>query len=257
MRALVLAATIWGAAVAAQADTAADRLFEAMGLPGLIAAFVEDGRHAIPDLDAGFLGGQGGDVFRETAMRLYDAGRVEGELRAAFADLVDPQDARQALVFFDSAQGQNIVALEVQAREAMVEDALEEAAKAAADGADAEVLRLISVRDLVEVNTDIAVAARVAFFDGLLASAPDVDTPDVAGQRGVIAEDTRAWVTGYYMLVASALPENDLDTYTAFWETDVGQRVDAALSEAFEQSYVSLSFGLGQVMGRLMPQNDL
>lgn len=257
MRGLALAGAVWLSALAAQADTASNQLFNAMGIPGLIAAFAEDGRETIGDINSSFLGGQGGDVFLETAQRLYDPARMEAELRASFAQLVDPADARQAVVFFDSTQGQRIVELEVQARQAMVDDALEDAAKAASNDAGDDVLRLISVRDLVEVNTDIAMAARRAFYDGFLAAAPSTDAPDIEGQRGMVAEDTRAWITGYYMLVASAMEDDDLDTYTAFWETDVAQRVDAALSDAFEQSYVSLSYGMGQIVGRLMPQNDL
>lgn len=257
MRRLVLAFTIWLTACAAQADSAGDRLFDVMGIPALIAAFAEEGSRSIPDLDAGFLGGQGGDVFAATAQRLYDPARMEAELRAGFIALVDPQQARQAEVFFTSDQGQRIVTLEVQARQAMVDEALEDAAKAASDNATEDVLRLISIRDLVEVNTDITMAARFAFYEGLWSAAPGGDTPDIEGQRGIVAEETRAWITGYYMLVASALEDNDLETYNAFWETDVGQGVDTALSQAFEDSYVTLSFGLGQVVGRLMPQNDL
>ena len=259
MRGLVLAAGLWLAAVAAQADSTADALFDAMGVPGLIAAFAEDGQETLAALNDGFLGGQGGDVFAETGQRLYDPARIEAELRAGFNDRLDPADAGQALVFFDSDQGRRIVQLEVEARRAMVDDALEETAKAAATGGDPgeDVLRLISVRDLVEVNADIAVDARIAFYDGVLAAAPGLDTPDIEAERAIIAEETRAWITGYYMLVDSAVAENDLDTYAAFWETDVGQAVDAALAEAFQDSYVTLSYGLGQLVGRLLPQNDL
>ena len=125
MRSLALAAAVWLSALGAQADSAGDQLFDAMGIPGLSAAFAEDGRETIGDINSGFLGGQGGDVFLETAQRLYDPARMEAELRASFKQLVDPADARQAVVFFDSAQGQRIVALEVQARQAMVDDALD------------------------------------------------------------------------------------------------------------------------------------
>lgn len=252
-----LAAALWMAALPALADRESDQLFDAMGIPALIVAFAEDGRESIPVIDSGFLGGNGGAILAETGEQLYDPARLDAELRASFARLVDPQQARQATVFFESDQGQRIVALEVEARQAMVDDAVEDAAKAASETADEEVLQLITVRDLVEVNTDIAIAARLAFFEGFLSAAPGAENPDVEAQRGIVTEDTRAWITGYYMLVASALEDNDLDTYIAFWETDVGQGIDAALSDAFEESYVALSYGLGQVVGRLMPQNDL
>ncbi|WP_415920454.1 hypothetical protein [Tateyamaria sp. SN6-1] len=257
MRHALFAALLWCIAVPVQADGVANRLFDAMGLPGLISAFAEDGRQSMQAIDRNFLGGDGGDVFYETARRLYDPARMEAELRTSFAAQVDPADAEQALVFFDSAQGQDIVRLEVEARAAIVDESVEAAVRAQASNANDAVLRLLEVRDLVAVNTDIAVAARLAFFDGLLAAAPGMDVPDVDGQRAAIEDETRAWITGYYMLVGSALEANALDTYAAFWETDVGQGVDAALSTAFEESYVALSYGLGQVVGRLLPQNDL
>lgn len=258
MRQLIAACLLAVTTLSAQADTEADRLVDAMGIPALIAAFSQDGLASARDLNAGFLNGQGGDVFAETVRRLYDPARLEPELRAGMIAAIDPNDARQALMFFASAQGQRIIALEVQARQAMVEDRLEEAAKAASAQADPEVVELLSMRDLVDRNTDVSIASQTAFFEGLATAAGQSDmAPDIEGQRGQMAEESRAWLTGYYMLVASALEENDLDTYIAFWETDVGRAVDDALYEAFEDSYVDLSFALGQLVGRLLPQNEL
>ncbi|MEL6884272.1 MAG: hypothetical protein AAFP87_07160 [Pseudomonadota bacterium] len=257
MRVLYACVLMIAATLPLRADTAASRLVDAMGIPALIVSFTQDGMASARDLDASFLGGQGGDVFFETVRRLHDPARMEAELRAAMTAALDPAAARQALVFFESDQGTRIIELEVEARRAMVDDALEEAAKAAADNAGDAVLRLLSVRDLVDGNTDIAVAAQAAFFDGLAFASGTSDRPDIESRRGVIAEETRQWLTGYYMLVASALPEDDFDTYIAFWETEVGQAVDDAMYAAFETSYVSLSYGLGQAVGRLMPQNDL
>lgn len=258
MRMLAAAFAISLAALPVKADSDANRLLDAMGVPGLLRAFAEDGRQAAQDLDAGFLGGQGGDVFAETVRRLHDPARLEPGLRASFASAIDPQVARQALVYFESDQGQRIAEVEVQAREAMVDDDVEAQVKAATSEADDRVLRLLSARNLVDRNTDISVAAQIAFFEGLVAAGGLSDqAPDVDGRRGIISEDTRAWLTGYYMLVASVIEPNDLDTYIAFWETDVGRAVDEALYVAFEEAYVALSFGLGQAVGRLLPQNEL
>ncbi len=258
MRATFFACVMAIFALPADADTEADRLVDAMGIPALIAAFSEDGLETVRDINDGFLNGQGGDVFAETTRRLYDPARLEPKLRADMIAALDPRDARQALAFFESAQGQRIIALEVQARQAMVDDAVEETAKAAASRADDATVALLSVRNLVDRNTDVALAAQRAFFDGLAATSDRTDmAPDIEGQRDTIAESTRAWLTGYYMLVASALEPDDMDVYIAFWETDVGQSVDAALYSAFEGTYVDLSFGLGQLVGRLLPQNEL
>ena len=129
MRALFALPILLLTALPLRADTEAARLFDAMGIPGLVAAFAEDGIESANDLNDGFLNGQGGDVFAEAVRQLHDPARIEEELRAAMIATLSPDDARQALVFFESDQGHRIVELEVEARRAMVAAEVEAAAK--------------------------------------------------------------------------------------------------------------------------------
>lgn len=257
MRRVLIAFALSVTALSARAETAVDQLFDAMGMPAMVSAFAEDGRRGAQDLDAQFLQGQGGDGFADTIDRLHDPERLVAALRSGVAETLSPDVARQALVFFDTDMGARIVRLEVEARRAMRDDTVEAAALAAAPRAGPDVRAMLEVRDLVARNTDISMAAQVAFWAGLSAAAPTQEVPDIEARRDAIGARSRDWVTGYYMLVASALEEHDLTTYTAFWETDLGVTLDTALGDAFEAMYRDLSFATGQTVGRFLPENEL
>ncbi|MEP1965119.1 DUF2059 domain-containing protein [Tateyamaria sp.] len=244
-------------AQAAWANPQVDQLVDAMGMPALVDIFAIEGQEAGVTLDQGLLNGQGGTVFAEMVRQLYDPARLQQELRAGMADALDPDAAAQALLFFESELGARIVDLEIQARRTLMDSALESAAKSAPSAQGDAVSNLLTVRDLVERNSDTSMQARIAFVDGMAAVTGPQDTPDFDAQRDAVRAETESWLRGYYALAQSPLSADDIAIYTAFWETDVGQAVDAAVFEAFGASYTTLSFALGQAVGRLLPQNEL
>lgn len=242
----------------AMADPDVDRLIDAMGMPELIRAFSIEGEAAGKTMDAEFLSGQGGSVWAETVRKLYDPARLENALRIGVAEILDPDTARTALLFFESDVGQRITALEVQAREAMLDEDVETMAKAAGAQADARVRDFLALRDLVERNTDTGVAAQSAFFDGYTQAArSDLPAPDGEVLRESIHAEAENWLLGYYALVQSALSNADIETYSQFWQTEVGAAVDDAVFQAFGDSYTTLSFALGQAVGLLVPTGEL
>ncbi|MFL4471159.1 DUF2059 domain-containing protein [Tateyamaria armeniaca] len=256
IRAATLALILSASNALASPET--DRLVDALGIPALIAAFSIEGMENGASINDGFLNGQGGSVWAETVRRLYDPARLEEEVRSAFAATLDDQTAAQALLFFESDLGTRIVDLEVQARNAMLNDDLEEAAKSAPSAASASITEFLEIRNLVERNADAAMAAQVAFFAGMAETSNQNDPlPDTEAQRALILAETERWLRGYYALAQSPLSADDVAIYTAFWETEVATALDDALFDAFGNSYATLSFGLGQAAGRLLPQNDL
>ena len=243
---------------AAVASPQTDQLVDAMGIPALIAAFSTEGIENGASVDDGILNGQGGNVWAETVRRLYDPARLEEELRAAFAETLDEQVALQALLFFESEVGARVIELEEQARQAMLNPELEAAAKAAPSANSTTITEFLEARNLVERNTDAAMTAQIAFFAGIAeTSAQTAPPPETDEQRAMMQAETERWLRGYYALAQSPLSADDVAIYTAFWETDVAREVDDVLFEAFGSSYATLSFGLGQAAGRLLPQNDL
>jgi hypothetical protein len=258
MRLLVAGMALWLSATAALANADTNRLVDAMGLPALLRAFALEGEASGASLNDSFLNGQGGAVWAETVSALYDPARLESELRAGLAATLDPDIARTALIFFDSAQGQRIIALEVQARAAMLDEDVEAMARSAGTQADAQVVDFLTLRDLIRRNTDAAVTAQTAFFAGMSETLGNANSqPDIEGQRPMISGETESWLKGYYVLIQSALEEGDLQSYSDFWRTAVGRAVDDAVFEVFADNYTSLSYGLGQAAGRLLPPREL
>ncbi|WP_299612744.1 DUF2059 domain-containing protein [uncultured Tateyamaria sp.] len=256
MRLSALVLVLGIAAQGAWADV--NRLIDAMGLPEIIAAFATEGIKAGQSIDESFLNGQGGDVWADTVLRLYDVARMENELRTAMAEELDAEVAEQALLFLESDLGVRIIDLEVQARQAFIDESVEAAAKASPSAQGDPVTDYIVSRDLIERNVDVAVAAQAAFLEGFSeASGRLDDLPDMDQLRARILVDTESWLRGYNALVQSAMTEDEIDIYTAFWDTEVGEAVDDALFVAFGQSYTTLSYALGQAAGRLAPQNEL
>ena len=258
MRLLARVLGLWICATPAMADPDIDRLIDAMGMPELIRAFSMEGESTGETLDADFLSGQGGSVWAETVRKLYDPARLERALRLGVAETLDPEVARTALMFFDSDLGQRIILLEVQAREAMLNEDIAEMAKAAGAQADAQVRDFIALRNLVERNTDAGISAQNAFFDGFAQSTrSEMPAPDAEDLRNGISTETETWLLGYYAMTQSALSDADIHTYSDFWRTEVGAAVDDAVFEAFSDGYTTLSFALGQAVGLLVPANEL
>ncbi|GGX63660.1 hypothetical protein GCM10007385_36030 [Tateyamaria omphalii] len=256
MRSAALGLSLWLFAQAAYADV--NRLVDAMGIPELISAFVAEGVESGNSIDESFLNGQGGDVWADTVRRLYDPSRMEAELRTIMTEELDPDISEQALLFFESELGERIIALEVQARQAFLDETVENAAKASPAARGDNVTDYLVSRDLIERNTDVAVAAQAAFLEGMSeSSGRNDDTPDMDQLRARTLVNTEGWLRGYNALAQSAMTDDDIAIYTAFWETDVGRAVDDALFLAFGQSYTTLSYALGQAAGRLLPQNEL
>lgn len=258
MRFLAAAAMMWASATATLANPDVERLLDVMGLPAMLEAFSSEGESAGASLNDTFLNGQGGSVWADTVSRLYDPVRLDAELRSQVIDKLDPDVATQALLFFESDLGEKIIDLEVQARLAMLDERLEDAARSAPSASSDAISDFLTVRDLVERNTDTALSAQEAFFAGLSeADTQQGDAPDLEARRDGIRASSESWLRGYYALAHSPLSEDEVAVYTAFWDTDVGRALDDALFDAFSESYVTLSFALGQAAGRLLPQNEL
>lgn len=256
LRAFCLAIALSASGAFASPQT--DQLVDAMGIPELIAAFSSEGIENGAAVDAGILNGQGGNVWAETVRRLYDPLRLEEEVRSAFAETLDDDVAAQALLFYQSDIGARVIELEVQARQAMLNKDLEAAATSAPSAQSDAITEFLEARDLIARNTDAAMAAQSAFFAGMAAtSTQPAPPPETDAQRELMMAETERWLRGYYALAQSPLSPDDVAIYTAFWDTDVATALDDALFEAFGTSYATLSFGLGQAAGRLLPQNEL
>jgi len=266
-----------GAAVsqtaAAQDDAHVADLLAAFQMPEVIAILREEGLAYAETLDADLLGGRGGPGWERATARIYDAARMEARFAEIFAAaLPADEDLRaQALDFFASDRGQRLITLENEARRAMLDDDIDEAARdhaAARREADdpriALIGRFIAVNDYVESNVAGGLNANFAFYLGLRDSGTAAfDLPEsemianVWSQEQVIRDDTEEWLYAYLFMAYQPLPDDDLRAYIAFSETPAGQAVNRALFSAFDTLFNAISRSLGEEAGRVLSQRDL
>jgi hypothetical protein len=254
----------------AAAEVAA--LAEALRLDDLFAVLRDEGVEHGRTLEADMFPSGGGPGWADDLSRLYDADRLravflatlEGELRGdpALADI---------LAFFTSDLGRRVVGLEIDARRAFIADEVEDAARVAADRRRMErdprarqIDRFIEAGDLLEMNVAGALSGNLAFLSGMNESGvygqglpQDQLMEDVWGQEAQIRDDTRSWLQAYLGLAYETLSEDELDRYIAFWESDAGARLNAALFVAFDRVFRPLSHDLGRAAGLAMLGRDI
>ena len=248
------------------------RIMAAMQIGPMLEVMEKEGIAYGEDLAADLLGGPN-DRWSAAVAQIYDREAMEAVFAARFESeiAVMPDDLAAIEGFFGSEQGQRIVTLEVEARRAMLDEAVEEAAKVLMQDMVAEedprfnVLReLIAAGDLEEQNVVGAMNANFAFMQGMAAAGgpaaqmtEDDMLADVWSREGEVRASTREWLYSYFALAFQPLDDADLAAYTAFWETDAGQRTSAALFLAFDEVFVGISHKLGRAAAVQMQGDDI
>ncbi len=269
-RCIVILAPI-GPASAAEARV--EDLEQALLLPELMAAVQDEGRAYGQDLEDQFLAGNGGSSWHAEVARIYDPARllpiVDGVLREALARR--PADIAAMLGFFRSDLGQRVVKLELSARRALHEDAIEEAAHATLDRMEADgdarlaLLRdYVAQNDLVELNVVSALNANVAFLHALsLASAagdrmPEVEIlTQVRAQEEDVRRETDRWMMTFASLAYAPLTDDEVRAYADFSRSKAGIALNNALFTAFDTVFSQVSGDLGLAVGRWIAGTNL
>lgn len=258
---------------ASAAEARLEDLEQALLLPELMAAVQDEGRAYGQDLEDQFLAGNGGSSWHAEVARIYDPARllpiVDGVLRQELAGR--PADIGALVGFFRSDLGRRIVTLELSARRALQEDAIEEAAHATLDRMEANNdsrLRLlrdyVAQNDLVELNVVSALNANVAFLRALsLASAagdrmPQVEIlAQVRAQVEDVRRETDLWMMTFASLAYAPLSDDELRSYADFSRSKAGIALNNALFTAFDTVFSQVSGELGQAVGRWIAGTNL
>lgn len=257
-------------AVPAERPEFAD-LWAALRLSDLIAVMVQEGRAYGADLGAEMFPSRTGPGWEATVARIYDPARMERAFRATVAEALEGRDLAPMLGFFDTDQGRHITGLEISAREAMLDEAVEEASREQAETLQkqnpslfAAISEFVAANDLIEMNVAGAMNANLAFYTGLMDGSPgEADMSegeilaDVWAQEPDIREETEAWVYSYLTLAYRPLPEGMLAEYTRFSRTQAGRTLNAALFAAFDALFVGISRDLGAAAATRMVGEDL
>ncbi len=252
------------------ADTK-DALFDALGLPQMLQIMRTEGIGYGETIASDMFPNGAGPRWDTMVSEIYDIDMMQEEVRAAFDEELEGDDIDAMLRFFTTEPGRTIVQLEVSAREALLDDAVDEASKEAAALAAADetprfgmVEEYVAANDLIETNVVGALNSNYAFFMGLLdgGAMPDGMTSELAlqdvwEQEDEIRANTTEWVYAFLYMAYEPLSDEDLQAYIDFARTDAGQDLNDALFTAFNGMFDDISRALGLASSRMMTSQEL
>jgi len=269
-----ITATLVLATPLAAQDTDAEKaavLFDALEVPRLLDIMRLEGLDYGVDVGRDLFGGEPGRDWDETVGRIYDIDRMNARVVADLTMALEGDNIDAMIAFFEGEPGQSIISLEVSAREALLDDTVEEASKEAAAIAIADgdprmdlIMTYVEVNDLIETNVVGALNSNYAFYTGLMEGgdfpqslSEDEILADVWSQEPDIRQSTTEWVASFLFMAYQPLSDADLEAYIAFSETDAGKQVNEALFAAFDGLFIDISRDLGRASSRFMLRQEL
>ena len=252
-------------------DGKIDALFDALGLPEMLMIMREEGLDYGNTIAVDMFPSGSDSNWTEAVSQIYDADMMREEVMGAFAEGLEGDDIDAMLEFYMSEPGQTIVGLEVSARRALLDDAVEAASKdnAAIAMMDetpryGQVTAFIEANDIIESNVVGALNANYAFYMGLIDGSalppgitPDRALQDVWAQEDDIRDSTTEWVYSFLLMAYQPLSDEELDAYIAFSEREAGRDVNTALFSAFNGMFDDISRALGLAASRFMISQEL
>jgi hypothetical protein len=239
----------------------------------LMLVMREEGLSYGADLEAELFPGAGGVRWQQAVADIYDPAAMLQRFDAVFGPemAADPAALDASLAFFASERGQRIVGLELAARQALLDEAVEEAARAQVQDlrrADSPrldaITRLAEANDLIELNVTGALNANLAFYRGMVDGGAfegglteSEILADVWSQETEVRRETEEWLFGFLTLAYQPLPEDDLRAYVGFSESPPGQALNAAFFAGFEAVFDVISRDLGLAAAQMMSGRDL
>ncbi|MHA6344070.1 DUF2059 domain-containing protein [Roseivivax sp. CAU 1761] len=267
-------------------------LAAALRIPDLVSVMREEGLAQGKSLAGEMLPSGPNPAWTAILERIYDTGRMEEVVIDSFEAHLAPEQAATLLDFFAEGDGREITRLEIEARQAMLDPAVEEAARetyrarlaetgglpeaedgaeageetGAADGAgDGRLARLdafVAANDLVENNVMGAMNASLMFYGGLaegggIEMSEDEILADVWAQEEETRAETEEWVKSFLLMAYEPLSAERLDAYIALSSAPEGQALNRALFTGFNEMYEDISYALGLALAQQMRETDL
>ena len=250
-----------------------EALAKALSLRDVVEVMHQEGIAYGADLEAEMFEGQGGQSWTAAVEGIYSMDRIYPMIEARFAaELVERKaDVPAMVAFFDGETGRKAVALEISARRAMLDEAVEDAARVKLDELRADedpriaaVEAYVEANNLVEENVSSGLNASLAFYRGLAEAGAfgegfsDEDMlSDVWSQEAEIRAETEEWLYGFLVMAYAPMTDAELDAYTEFSRTDAGQDLNAALFAGFGDMFTDVSERLGRTAATYIVGSDL
>jgi len=257
---------------AASADPAA--LLTTLRIPEMIAVMQDEGIAYGDELEEQLFPGAGGARWDQAVARVYDEPALLERFQSAFAARLaaDPQAMDQIAGFFGTDRGQQILILEIEARRALLDEAVEEAAAVSVDDMRARddprlalLERFATANDLIEQNVSGALNANFAFYQGMSdggafdgAKMTEADMlAEVWAQEPDIRAETESWLYPFLALAYKPLSDADVEAYLAFSESGAGRAMNAAMFAAFDEVFREISRDLGRAAAEMLSGQDI
>ncbi len=273
MKPILLSITLFLGALPAfaQAPTDVTRLLDAMRMNEMLGVMRDEGVAYAQGLEAEMFPGRGGALWDQMVGKIYDQERMQTVVARVFAEELSQSDLAPLIAFFGSETGLQVIDLEITARRAIMDEAVEEASHekvlAMRDAADPRVDLLddfIETNDLIESNVVGALNSNFAFYLGLAGSgafpiemSEDDMLADVWSQEPDIRAETVDWLYAYLALAYGPLEDTQVQGYIDVAASDAGQELNVALFEAFDVLYRQISRELGLAAGQLVVGEDI
>ena len=266
---VLMTASVGFAQTASQNKT--EDLMAALRMPEMLQIMREEGLGYADQIANDMFPGRASGQWSAMVSEIYDVDVMYEEIYAAMSEQLDGDDVDAMIAFYEAEPGRTIVSLEVSAREALLDEAVEEASKEDAAIAAADetsrfqmVSEFVEANDLVEVNVVGALNANYAFYLGLMDGGampsemtPDMALQDVWSQEGEIRQNTEEWVYSFLLMAYDPLPDEDLEALITFSRTEAGQDMNNALMIAFNGMFDDISRALGLASSRMMTSQEL
>ncbi|MFZ7093695.1 DUF2059 domain-containing protein [Primorskyibacter sp. 2E233] len=269
MRKSLIASLVMFSLASPLAAAPVDDVLEAMRIDEMIDIMRSEGLTYGEELAMDMFGRPGNAKWQAMLAQIYDTEKMGEVVRSAFVRSFGDAEAAPLVEFFESDRGVKIVNLELDARRAMVDDDVEDAARASfqeIDGSDDErlsqVQAFVEANDLIEANVAGAMNASFQFYRGLVEggafdmSEQDILT-DVWSQESETRQDTREWLFAFLLLAYGPLEDGTLDAYIEMSASPEGKALNQALFDGFNKMYDEISFALGLAVAEQMRGEDL
>ncbi|MEC7256416.1 MAG: hypothetical protein VXW58_01220, partial [Pseudomonadota bacterium] len=266
---LAVLATLWLGLGSASAGGRVPEVERLLHLPRMVALLRDEGLTHGKGLKADMLSGQAGAYFDRRISDIYDADTMLDTLGSRIGAGLTADQIDATVAFFDSDRGQRIIRLELDARVAIVEPAVDDmAAEALAQAESDQAARVsavdhfIDVNDLTERNVSGALGANYRFYRGLVEGGSHKMSEGeildlVWSEEDAIRADTDGWLRRFLFMAYSPLSDQDMMAYQAFSESEAGQALNAALFDGFDRMYHAIYYNLGRAVADELKASDL
>jgi hypothetical protein len=247
-------------------------IFDALLLPEVIDVMEREGRAHGEDVASSIFGARPVPKdWTDMVAAIYDPAHMESEVLASLSEDLAGEDTAAIRAFLEGEPGRSMTTLELAAREAMMDEEVEQEAKEAAAVAIFEnsprldlLRRYAEANDLVDMNVAGTMNTNFAYLGGLMDGGALTDSmtesdvlADIWTQEPQIRADTEEWVYSFLLKAYEPASDSDIEALIAFSETEPGQVLNRAVFEAFDERFKEISRSLGLAAARYMTSDEI